>query len=172
MTDSFELVICGKCCKLRWPGLRTHACTNFALLRISLRCFFHCFFWMCFSFEFAFCSLVFYCFLIKQSPNEWRWFCACLNYFIFAACFRCVVCISWSIFLMHILIFSIVRTIASLPYFLQRFCAVLVWNFGPNSSLLHFYLLHVFLGVTYWFFAILQLTFCFLVCSGLFACIY
>ena len=82
MTGSYELVICQKCCKRRWPGLQAHTYMNFALLCTFLRCFLHCVSWKCLLIDFAFCSVIFYFLLIKQSPNEWRWFCGCLNYCI------------------------------------------------------------------------------------------
>ena len=136
MIGSYEHVICQKCCKRRWPGLWTHVCMNFAFLRASLRYFWHCFFWKYLFFEFAFCSVIFHSFLHKKLRNDWRWFCACINYCILWCGITCAVRILLLISMLVCLLFFIICTITFSPYFLQHFCALLTCFWGSNSSLL------------------------------------
>ena len=136
MIVSYEHVICQKCCKLRWPGLWTHACTNIAFLRTSLRCFWHCFIWKYF-FEFDYCSVIFHLFLHKKLRNDWRWFCASgvlsrvvcplLGWFIYWILwflslhvqFRCRL-IFWSTFVLCLIVFE-----GQIPHFC-KFCRAMV----------------------------------------------
>ena len=134
------------------PGLTN---LDYALLCASLRCFWHCFFWKYFFFEFAFCSVVLHLFLHKKLRNDWRWFCACINYCILWCGITCAVRILLLISMLVCLLFLIICTITFSPYFLQHFCALLTWFWGPIPHFCVFCCLHVCLDITSWSCAII-----------------
>ena len=95
--------------------------------------------------------------LIKKLPNEWRCFCACLNNCFFVLNFSCAVRNCLLIYLLRVSIFAIACVILLLPYFLQCFCALLTWFWGPIPHFCVFCCLHVCLGtgITSWSCAII-----------------
>ena len=131
------------------PGLTN---LDYALLCASLRCFWHCFFWKYFFFEFAFCSVVLHLFLHKKLRNDWRWFCACINYCILWCVITCGVRIFLLICMLVDLVFIIICTIAFSPYFLQNFCALLSWFWDPIPHFCMFWYVYVCFDTTDSFF--------------------
>ena len=106
-------------------------------------------------FEFAFCSVVLHLFLHKKLRNDWRWFCACINYCILWCVITCGVRIFLLICMLVDLVFIIICTIAFSPYFLQNFCALLSWFWDPIPHFCVFCCMHVCLGITSWSCAII-----------------
>ena len=139
----------------RWPGLPGTYKPRLCAFVCKLALFLALLFLNIFFFEFAFCSVVLHLFLHKKLRNDWRWFCACINYCILWCGITCAVLILLLISMLVCLVFIIVCTITFSPYFLQHFCVLLTWFWGPIPHFCVFYCLHVCLGITSWSCAII-----------------
>ena len=110
-------------------------------------------------------------FLHKKLRNEWRCFCACVNYCICGMLLdmSCAI-FCWCICLVFCFL-ALCVPITSLLYFFSAFVYWFFYFLGPIPRLYTFFLLQVFLDVDSWFSTILLVMFCFLLCVGLLTCI-
>ena len=120
----------------------------------------------------VFVRCILFLFWPSNRQMSWRCFCACLNYCILCWTLAVPCAIAYWFICFVFWFLALCVQLRRCLIFCSDFEQCLSEILGPIPHFCTFYLLHVFLGVTCCFFAILQLTFCFLVCSGLFACIY